>query len=254
MTHPLLAAVNISKSFDGQRVLDSVSFEVERGEALCILGPSGSGKSTLLRCINMLERPDEGAVFLDGELMGYRRQGDGLRPLRDRPEAQQRRRLGMVFQQFNLFPHMSALENLMEGPIHVQRRDRDVIKREAMELLDRVGLTSKAASFPGQLSGGQQQRVAIARALAMRPEALLFDEPTSALDPEMVNEVLLVIRQLVAEGMTSVIVTHEVGFAREVCDRFLFLEDGVLVEEGPASSLNQTAAHERTRAFLAKVL
>lgn len=254
MSVPLLAAFNISKSFGSHRVLQSVSFEVAQGEALCILGPSGSGKSTLLRCLNMLERPDEGAVLLGGELMGYRTHGSGIRELPDKLEAKQRQRLGMVFQQFNLFPHMTALENLTEGPVRVQRRPRAVAKSEALALLDRVGLADKAERFPAQLSGGQQQRVAIARALAMRPEALLFDEPTSALDPEMVNEVLQVIRELVHDGMTSIIVTHEVGFAREVCDRFLFMEDGLLVEEGPASALNQNAAHARTRAFLAKVL
>jgi len=251
---PLIAALDISKSFGGNKVLHSVSFEVERGEALCILGPSGSGKSTLLRCLNMLERPDEGAVFLDGELMGYRPHGRGIRELHDRVESQQRQRLGMVFQQFNLFPHMTVLENLTVGPARVQRRERAVAVKEALALLDRVGLSEKAGSFPAQLSGGQQQRVAIARALAMRPEAILFDEPTSALDPEMVSEVLQVIRELVRDGMTSIIVTHEVGFAREVCDRFLFMEDGVLVEDGPASTLNDSAAHARTRAFLAKVL
>ncbi|MFB8386754.1 amino acid ABC transporter ATP-binding protein [Microbacterium sp. NPDC055910] len=254
MTVPLIAALNISKSFGSHQVLRSVSFEVAQGEALCILGPSGSGKSTLLRCLNMLERPDEGAVFLGGDLMGYRMHGNGIRELHDKTEARQRQRLGMVFQQFNLFPHMTVLENLTEGPVQVQKRARSIAKAEALALLDRVGLAEKARSFPAQLSGGQQQRVAIARALAMRPEALLFDEPTSALDPEMVNEVLQVIRELVRDGMTSIIVTHEVGFAREVCDRFLFMEDGLLVEDGPASALNQDAAHARTRAFLAKVL
>ncbi len=251
---PLLAAVNISKWFGEHQVLKSISFEVAAGEAICILGPSGSGKSTLLRCLNMLERPNEGAVFLTGDLMGYTTHRNGMRELPDRLEARQRQRLGMVFQQFNLFPHLTALENLTEAPTGVQKREKGIVKQEALALLERVGMSDKARAFPGQLSGGQQQRVAIARALAMKPEALLFDEPTSALDPEMVSEVLQVIRDLVRDGMTSVIVTHEVGFAREVCDRFLFLEDGELLEEGPSSSLNQNAVHPRTRAFLEKVL
>jgi polar amino acid transport system ATP-binding protein len=254
MPVPLLAAVGVSKSFGAHEVLKSISFEMERGEAVCILGPSGSGKSTLLRCINMLERPDAGAVFLDGELMGYVPHRDGIRELSDRLEARQRRRLGMVFQQFNLFPHMTVLENVTEAPIGVLGRRKDLVRMDAMAILDRVGMAGKARAFPSQLSGGQQQRVAIARALAMTPEALLFDEPTSALDPEMVSEVLQVIRDLVRDGMTTVIVTHEVGFAREVCDRFLFMEDGELLEEGPSSMLNQNATHPRTREFLAKVL
>jgi len=254
MPVPLLAAVGVSKSFGAHEVLKSISFEMERGEAICILGPSGSGKSTLLRCINMLERPDAGAVFLDGELMGYTPYRDGIRELSDRLEARQRRRLGMVFQQFNLFPHMTVLENVTEAPIGVLGRRKDLARMDAMAILDRVGMAGKARAFPAQLSGGQQQRVAIARALAMNPEALLFDEPTSALDPEMVSEVLQVIRDLVRDGMTTVIVTHEVGFAREVCDRFLFMEDGELLEEGPSSMLNQNATHPRTREFLAKVL
>ncbi len=253
-TIPLLAAVNISKWFGQHRVLNSVSFEVNAGEAICILGPSGSGKSTLLRCLNMLERPNQGAVLLNGDLMGYTTHRDGMRELPDRLEARQRQRLGMVFQQFNLFPHLTVLENLTEAPIGVQKREKGIVKQEALALLERVGMSPKVHAFPAQLSGGQQQRVAIARALAMKPEVLLFDEPTSALDPEMVNEVLQVIRDLVSGGMTSVIVTHEVGFAREVCDRFLFLEEGELLEEGPSSNLNQNAVHPRTRAFLEKVL
>jgi polar amino acid transport system ATP-binding protein len=203
----------------------------------------------------MLERPDRGAVFLGGELMGYQELGDGLVELPDRVECRQRRRLGMVFQQFNLFPHMTVLDNVTIGPRRVLRQDRRATERTGIELLERVGLAPKRDAYPGQLSGGQQQRVAIARALAMRPEAMLFDEPTSALDPELVTEVLEVIRELVTEGMTSVIVTHEVGFAREVCDRFAFMQDGRIIEEGPAEGLSAVrVSHQRTRNFLSKVL
>lgn len=251
---PLISAVNVSKSFGQHQVLKSISIDVAFGEALCILGPSGSGKSTFLRCINMLERPDGGAVFLGGELMGYRQHGRGIRELPDRVESRQRASLGMVFQQFNLFPHLSVLENVTEAPRRVLRRPKAVVVAEALEMLERVGLSDKASAFPSQLSGGQQQRVAIARALAMMPQAILFDEPTSALDPEMVNEVLQVIRSLVDDGMTTIIVTHEVGFAREVCDRFVFMEDGAVVEEGPSELLGGSAVHDRTRQFLAKVL
>ncbi|MCU1480540.1 MAG: amino acid transporter ATP-binding protein [Subtercola sp.] len=251
---PLISAVNLSKSYGSHQVLSAVSLDVPRGEALCILGPSGSGKSTLLRCLNMLERPDEGAVFLDGALMGYEEHRGKFRELSDTLESRQRSQLGMVFQQFNLFPHMTVLENVIESPRRVLRRPKGQVLAEAHVLLDRVGLSSKAMSFPGQLSGGQQQRVAIARALAMKPKAILFDEPTSALDPEMVTEVLQVIRSLVDDGMTTIIVTHEVGFAREVCDRFVFMEDGRIVEEGASDLLGGAAAHARTREFLAKVL
>ena len=251
---PLISIVNVSKSFGHHKVLDAVSLDVAQGEALCILGPSGSGNSTLLRCVNMLERPDEGAVFLDGELMGYTRRGSHIQELPGRVESRQRARLGMVFQQFNLFPHLTALENVMEAPRGVLKIPKAVAAKAALEFLDRVGLANKASSFPAQLSGGQQQRVAIARALVMRPQAILFDEPTSALDPEMVNEVLQVIRTLVRDGMTSVIVTHEVGFAREVCDRFVFMEGGVIIEEGASELLGGKAVHRRTREFLASVL
>lgn len=254
MTTPVLAAAHISKSFGDHLVLNDVSFEVNEGEAVCLLGPSGSGKSTLLRCLNMLERPDRGVVLLRGELMGYRHTDGRLVELPDRLESKQRRRLGMVFQQFNLFPHMTVLDNVTLGPQRVLGRDEGVCRSEALNLLEKVGLSDKKDAYPGQLSGGQQQRVAIARALAMKPEALLFDEPTSALDPELVAEVLQVIRDLVREGMTSIIVTHEVGFAREVCDRFMFMEAGRIVEEGPGYLLQAGAKHESTRRFLAKVL
>jgi polar amino acid transport system ATP-binding protein len=254
MAIPVISAVNVSKSFGTHKVLDDVSLDVSRGEVVCMLGRSGSGKTTLLRCLNMLERPDSGAVFLDGELMGFRQEGGRLHELAGRAEARQRRRLGMVFQQFNLFPHMTAAENVCEAPVHVLGRDRAEALEQAHALLARVGLKDKAAAFPEALSGGQQQRVAIARALAMEPEALLFDEPTSALDPEMVSEVLQVIGSLVEEGRTIVIVTHEIGFAREVCDRFVFMENGRIVEEGSPDVLISGGFHAATQEFMSKVL
>ena len=254
MTIPVISAVDVSKSFGTHQVLTDVSLNVGRGEVVCMLGRSGSGKTTLLRCLNMLERPDSGAVFLDGELMGFTVRGTQLHALPARAEARQRRRLGMVFQQFNLFPHMTALENITEAPIGVLGRDRKAAKEQARALLARVGLAEKADAFPEALSGGQQQRVAIARALAMEPSALLFDEPTSALDPEMVSEVLQVIRSLVQEGRTIVIVTHEIGFAREVCDRFVFMANGRIVEEGTPDELIRGGAHTATREFMSKVL
>ena len=254
MTIPVISAVNVSKSFGAHRVLDDVSLNVAGGEVVCMLGRSGSGKTTLLRCLNMLERPDSGAVFLEGELMGFRQRGGRLHELAPGAEARQRRRLGMVFQQFNLFPHMTAVENICEAPVHVLGQSKAEALEQAHALLARVGLANKADAFPEALSGGQQQRVAIARALAMRPEALLFDEPTSALDPEMVNEVLQVIRSLVEEGRTIVIVTHEIGFAREVCDRFVFMDAGRIVEEGPPEVLISGGTHAATQEFMSKVL
>jgi polar amino acid transport system ATP-binding protein len=254
MAIPVISAVNVSKSFGKHKVLDEVSLNVSRGEVVCMLGRSGSGKTTLLRCLNMLERPDSGAVFLDGELMGFSRKGDRLRELSAGAESRQRRRLGMVFQQFNLFPHMTAAENICEAPVHVLGRSKAEALEQAHALLARVGLRDKANAFPEALSGGQQQRVAIARALAMGPEALLFDEPTSALDPEMVSEVLQVIRSLVEEGRTIVIVSHEIGFAREVCDRFVFMDSGRIVEEGPPEVLTSGGFHAATQEFMSKVL
>jgi polar amino acid transport system ATP-binding protein len=251
---PLISAHKLSKSFGHHQVLYDVSLSVQRGEAVCLLGRSGSGKSTFLRCINLLERADKGIVMLGNELLGYHVRGHKIHQLSARREAVQRQKIGMVFQQFNLFAHKTVLDNLIEAPVRVGGRKPQEAKRSAHELLDRVGLADKVNAYPGHLSGGQQQRVAIARALAMRPEVLLFDEPTSALDPEMVTEVLQVIRDLVVEGMTTIIVTHEVGFAREVCDRFVFMEDGRIVEEGPSGRLTGDAEHPSTRDFLSKVL
>jgi polar amino acid transport system ATP-binding protein len=254
MTENVLEAVGITKSFGADTVVNDVTIGVGRGETLCVLGRSGSGKSTLLRCLNMLERPDSGAVFLNGQLLWYRQHGNKLREISSREEAVQRRDIGMVFQQFNLFPHKTVLENITESPRKTLRLDKAEANERARELLARVGLESKARAFPEELSGGQQQRVAIARALAMRPKVMLFDEPTSALDPEMVSEVLDVIRDLVRDGMTTIIVTHEIGFAREVSHRFMFMENGVVLEQGPSSLLTTGAEHQSTRDFLAKVL
>jgi polar amino acid transport system ATP-binding protein len=252
---PILRAIDVTKRFGDETVVHKVNLDVQRGETLCLLGPSGAGKSTLLRCLNMLESIDQGMVFLDGELLGYRQHGDSLREISDRAASRQRAEIGMVFQQFNLFAHMTALENVVEAPIGIRRESRRQATDEALALLDQVGLAHRADAYPAELSGGQQQRVAIARALAMRPKVMLFDEPTSALDPELVSEVLDVIRQLATTGMTMLIVTHEVGFAREVCDRFVFMERGIVLETGPSDRLTVDSAHHpRTREFLSKVL
>ncbi|KVD37438.1 ectoine/hydroxyectoine ABC transporter ATP-binding protein EhuA [Burkholderia sp. MSMB1072] len=237
-----------------QRVLDNVSFVAPRGSVTVIVGPSGSGKSTLLRTINHLERVDDGFIDIDGELIGYRRDGDVLHELNERDVLKRRTAVGMVFQNFNLFPHLTVLENLVEAPVAVAGMARDAAERAARTLLARVGLADKADAYPRQLSGGQQQRVAIARALALRPKVLLFDEPTSALDPELVNEVLDVIKELARSGTTLVIVTHEIGFAREVADNVLFMERGRIVEAGPPAVVLDAPAHARTRAFLSRVL
>jgi polar amino acid transport system ATP-binding protein len=252
---PILQAVDVTKRYGDLTVVDKVSLDVVRGETICLLGPSGAGKSSFLRCLNMLERIDGGTIHLDGELLGYRQHGGALRELPNRLEARQRRQIGMVFQQFNLFGHMTVLQNVIEAPVGVLGLSRQEATARARELLSRVGLLQKADAYPAQLSGGQQQRVAIARALAMKPKVMLFDEPTSALDPELVSEVLDVIRSLAQSGMTLLIVTHEVGFAREVCDRFVFMENGRIVETGPSSRLTvEDAEHERTSRFLSKVL
>jgi polar amino acid transport system ATP-binding protein len=251
---PMVVAVDVKKRFAGVTALAGVSLEVAAGEVLCIIGPSGSGKSTFLRCINQLEQPDEGAVWVDGELLGLERVGDALRELPDAQLAAQRRSIGMVFQRFNLFSHMTALQNLLEGPVTVQRRDRSEVEREALALLDRVGLADKRDAYPIQLSGGQQQRVAIARALAMRPKLMLFDEPTSALDPELVGEVLAVMRDLARSGMTMIVVTHELGFAREVADRVVFMDRGNVVEAGKPADILARPQHARTQEFIAAVL
>ncbi|WP_308236593.1 amino acid ABC transporter permease/ATP-binding protein [Burkholderia sp. SCN-KJ] len=249
-----VAVYNVSKQFGMQRVLDNVSFVAPRGSVTVIVGPSGSGKSTLLRTINHLERVDDGFIDIDGELIGYRRDGDVLHELKERDVLKRRTAVGMVFQNFNLFPHLTVLENLIEAPVAVGGVTREAAERTARTLLARVGLADKADAYPRQLSGGQQQRVAIARALALRPKVLLFDEPTSALDPELVNEVLDVIKELARSGTTLVIVTHEIGFAREVADNVLFMERGRIVESGPPAVVLDAPAHPRTRAFLSRVL
>ncbi|KVK83783.1 ectoine/hydroxyectoine ABC transporter ATP-binding protein EhuA [Burkholderia ubonensis] len=244
----------VSKQFGAQRVLERVSFVAPRGSVTVIVGPSGSGKSTLLRTINHLERVDDGYIDIDGELIGYRRDGDVLHELKERDVLKRRTEVGMVFQNFNLFPHLTVLENLVEAPVAVGGAPRDAAERTARALLARVGLADKADAYPRQLSGGQQQRVAIARALALRPKVLLFDEPTSALDPELVNEVLDVIKELARSGTTLVIVTHEIGFAREVADNVLFMESGRIVEAGPPAIVLEQPTHPRTREFLSRVL
>ena len=250
---PVVLAEGIHKSFGRTEVLRGVDLSVGGGEVCCIIGPSGSGKSTLLRCINHLEKIDAGRIWVDGEMVGYADHGDHLQELPDREVQRRRAQIGMVFQRFNLFPHMTALENLMEGPVGVSRRRRSEAEEHARWLLDRVGLGVKADAYPRQLSGGQQQRVAIARALAMRPRVMLFDEPTSALDPELVGEVLTVMQTLAAEGMTMVVVTHEIAFAREVADTVVFMDDGQIVERGPARQVIASPRSARTRDFLARV-
>jgi len=251
---PMFRADAVRKSYGHVEVLRGVSMTVQRGEVACLLGPSGSGKSTFLRCVNHLEKIDGGRMWVDGGMVGYRRSGRVLHELKDREIARRRAGVGMVFQHFNLFPHRTALENVIEGPVIVKRRKRSDVAVEAMELLDRVGLAAHAHHYPSQLSGGQQQRVAIARALAMQPSLMLFDEPTSALDPELVGEVLDVMKDLARSGMTMIVVTHEMGFAREVADAVYFMADGVVVESGPPAAVLGNPQHERTRNFLAKVL
>jgi polar amino acid transport system ATP-binding protein len=251
---PVVSAQKIHKSFGSVDVLKGIDLEVHEREVLCLIGPSGSGKSTLLRCINHLEKIDAGRLYVDGVLVGYRQRGDKLHELREKEVAHQRKDIGMVFQRFNLFPHMTALENVMEAPIQVRREPKAQVRQRALELLDRVGLGDKAKNYPAQLSGGQQQRVAIARALAMQPKLMLFDEPTSALDPELVGDVLGVMKQLAKDGMTMVVVTHEMQFAREVADKVLFMDGGVVVEEGPPEQIIGSPREERTKSFLARVL
>ncbi|WP_086003782.1 amino acid ABC transporter ATP-binding protein [Nocardiopsis alkaliphila] len=250
----LVVAENVHKSFGRLEVLKGIDLQVRRGEVMCIIGPSGSGKSTFLRCVNHLEKLSAGRLWVNGELMGYRQRRDRLYELRDSEIAAQRSDIGMVFQRFNLFPHLTVLGNVIEAPTQVKRIPKAQAVEHALELLERVGLPDKASAYPEQLSGGQQQRVAIARALAMEPSLMLFDEPTSALDPELVGEVLDVMRDLAEGGMTMVVVTHEMGFAREVGDSLVFMDDGVVVEEGSPTQVLSDPRHERTQAFLSKVL
>jgi polar amino acid transport system ATP-binding protein len=253
-TQPMVRAVEVRKNFGALKVLKGITLEVGRGEVLCIVGPSGSGKSTFLRCINHLETVNAGRLYVDGVLVGYAERGDRLHELHPKEAARQRRDIGMVFQHFNLFPHMTVLENVIEAPIRVKGERKANAVEKATRLLVQVGLSAKAGGYPAQLSGGQQQRVAIARALAMEPKLMLFDEPTSALDPELVGEVLDVMKQLARGGMTMVVVTHEMGFAREVADQLVFMDEGVVVESGLPREVLADPQHDRTKAFLSKVL
>ncbi len=254
MTPPMVLAENVHKWFGRIEVLRGIDLEVANGEVLCIVGPSGGGKSTFLRCINHLERVDAGRLSVAGRLVGYREKGDRLHEMHDKDVAAQRRDIGMVFQRFNLFPHMTALQNVMEGPITVKRESKATARARAEKLLARVGLADRSAMYPNQLSGGQQQRVAIARALAMEPKLMLFDEPTSALDPELVGEVLDVMKQLAEDGMTMIVVTHEIGFAREVGDQLVFMVDGVIAEAGTPREVIANPKNPRMQDFLRKVL
>jgi polar amino acid transport system ATP-binding protein len=251
---PMVRCIDVHKRFGKLEVLRGLYLDVGRGQVVVVVGPSGSGKSTLLRCINHLERLDFGYIYVDGALVGYREK-DGRLIEDSEPEvARKRARIGLVFQRFNLFPHLTALGNVIEAPVHVQRVPRRQAEEMGRELLARVGLSEKAGVHPSRLSGGQQQRVAIARALAMRPTLMLFDEPTSALDPELVGEVLDVMKALARDGMTMIVVTHEMGFAREVADRIAFMDEGVVLEEGQPQELLRSPQHERTKAFLGRIL
>ena len=251
---PMVKAQEVCKSFGALEVLKGITLEVAKGEVLCMVGPSGSGKSTFLRCINHLEQVNAGRLYVDGDLIGYREAGAKLHEISPRVAAKQRREIGMVFQHFNLFPHRTALNNIIEAPVRVKKVKKSEAIDRARDLLNQVGMAEKADAYPAQLSGGQQQRVAIARALAMSPKLMLFDEPTSALDPELVGEVLAVMKKLAEEGMTMVVVTHEMGFAREVADQLVFMDGGVVVESGPPRDVLANPQHERTKAFLSKVL
>ena len=251
---PMVKAERVHKRFGRLEVLRGIDLQVEVGQVFCLIGPSGSGKSTFLRCINHLEKINAGRLSVDGELVGYRQQGGKLYELRDKEVCQKRQEIGMVFQHFNLFPNMTALGNVMEAPVRVKKEPKAAVRTRALELLDRVGLGDKCDNYPAQLSGGQQQRVAIARALAMQPKLMLFDEPTSALDPELVGEVLDVMRGLAEDGMTMIVVTHEMGFAREVGDALVFMDGGVVVESGTPRDVIGNPQHERTQSFLSKVL
>ena len=250
----MVKAEEVRKSFGANQVLRGVNLEVGKGEVMCIIGPSGSGKSTFLRCINHLEKIDGGRLWVDGELVGYREHRGRLYELREREVSQRRAEVGMVFQHFHLYPHKTVLENVTIGPVKVKGEPKAVAAERAQDLLQQVGLAEKASAYPRQLSGGQQQRVAIARALAMQPKLMLFDEPTSALDPELVGDVLEVMRSLAQAGMTMVVVTHEIGFAREVGDSLVFMDDGVVVESGPPREVLSNPQQQRTQVFLSRIL
>jgi polar amino acid transport system ATP-binding protein len=250
----IIRAHGLQKYFGTFHVLKDIEFEIKKGEVVCVIGPSGSGKSTFLRCINQLEQIDAGYVLVDGEIAGYRRDGNRLFPLADREIARQRQAVGMVFQKFHLFPHRTVLQNIIEGPVGVQGRPKRDCIAEARVLLERVGLADKAGAYPGELSGGQQQRIAIARALAMKPKAMLFDEPTSALDPELVGEVLGVMKELAASGTTMIVVTHEIGFCREVADRVVFMDAGMIVETGTPGEILENPRNPRVKNFISAVL
>lgn len=250
----MVRAEQVCKSFGALQVLKGVTLSVDRGQVLVLVGPSGSGKSTFLRCVNHLETVSAGRLYVDGDLIGYREKSGKLYEMSPRDAAKQRRDIGMVFQHFNLFPHRTALDNIIEAPIHVKGVKKAEATERARDLLGKVGLGDKADAYPAQLSGGQQQRVAIARALAMDPKLMLFDEPTSALDPELVGEVLGVMKKLAAAGMTMVVVTHEMGFAREVADQLVFMDGGVIVESGEPREVLANPQHQRTKAFLSKVM
>jgi polar amino acid transport system ATP-binding protein len=254
MAEPMVKAEGVHKRFGQLEVLKGITLEVARGEVMCLLGPSGSGKSTFLRCINHLETIEAGKLYVDGDLVGYREAGNKLYEVRESEVSKRREEIGMVFQRFNLFPHMTALENVTEAPILVKGVNKKEAAERGRDLLTQVGLSDKFDVYPSRLSGGQQQRVAIARALAMDPKLMLFDEATSALDPELVQEVLDVMRGLAKEGMTMVVVTHELGFAREAADRVVFMDGGVVVEQGPPSQCLDNPQHERTKKFLGLVL
>ncbi|AKE39059.1 ABC-type polar amino acid transport system, ATPase component [Corynebacterium camporealensis] len=254
MTTPMISAQNVHKSFGRLEVLKGIDLEVAPGEVTCLLGPSGSGKSTFLRCVNHLETINAGRIYVDGTLIGYEEKNGTLYEITEKQAAQQRSDIGMVFQSFNLFSHRTVLENIIEAPIQVKKVPADKAKKKAMELLEQVGLAHKADAYPVQLSGGQQQRVAIARAVAMEPKLMLFDEPTSALDPELVGEVLRVMKQLAADGMTMLVVTHEMGFAREVADKIVFMDGGQIVEVGTPEEVLENPQHQRTQDFLASLL
>ncbi len=254
MSDVMLKAEGVHKRFGATEVLKGISLEVRRGEVVCLLGASGSGKSTFLRCINHLEKIDAGRLSVDGELVGYRQVGERLHELRERDICRHRAEVGMVFQRFNLFGHLTALQNIIEAPVHVRGVPRAQAVAHARQLLERVGLADRSDAYPNQLSGGQQQRVAIARALAMSPKLMLFDEPTSALDPELVGEVLDVMKALARDGMTMVVVTHEMGFAREVADRVVMMDQGRIIESAPPEQFFSAPSHERTRQFLSKIL